>query len=553
MIGRAQRDGEDALSVDTGTVTKMDIAIWKNINPNAGDIFYDLLDGGSLHGRSWNITNSNGDSIYLHPSSYYINDFKLNHDGHPTIYDRYDSVFDVFDSSYGVIKKLKTQDHVTDNHELQLFTDHYYLIGYDPEVINMKQYNPNYSSNAFVLGTVVQEFDSGGHLIFDWDSFDHVEVIEALHEQLGAQYIDYMHTNSIEEDTDGNIIVSHRHLDQITKIDTKTGDFIWRLGGIMNQFTFINDSLHFTYQHDVRRLPNGDITVFDNGDFHPVLVSTAKEYALDLSNMTATLVWSYQHPLIQGKPLYAHAMGSIQRFENGGTFIDWGWVSKGDSIPSMTEIDANKQIVWEAKVTPEAFNVIYRAHRYNWEPCARVSATTMHTINIKQDSATIEWGNATNGKSYLIQYANTADDVWKSIYPNASSDTFAVLTGLQPGHVYEWQMQTFCSSPDPASSHFTAIQKFTTLSITSASDIKNNQLDLFPNPAAHSVIISLPVFSSTCEVFVMNELGSEVLRTSAHPEDGKISLAVDLLSSGIYFIKIISGEKTFTGKLLIQK
>jgi hypothetical protein len=66
--------------------------------------------------------------------------------------------------------------------------------------------------------------------------------------------VDYVHGNSIEEDTDGNIIISCRHLDQVNKINVGTGEFMWRLGGIKNEFTFINDPEPFTYQHDARRI-----------------------------------------------------------------------------------------------------------------------------------------------------------------------------------------------------------------------------------------------------------------------------------------------------------
>lgn len=40
---------------------------------------------------------------------------------------------------------------------------------------------------------------------------------------------------------------------------------IWILGGRRNQFVFTND-LRFSRQHDIRRLANGNITLFDNGN-----------------------------------------------------------------------------------------------------------------------------------------------------------------------------------------------------------------------------------------------------------------------------------------------
>ena len=64
-----------------------------------------------------------------------------------------------------------------------------------------------------------------------------------------------------------------RHLSSIIKIDRATGNVGWVLGGKENQFTFVNENEanspnYFSYQHDARILPNGDLTLFDNGNQH---------------------------------------------------------------------------------------------------------------------------------------------------------------------------------------------------------------------------------------------------------------------------------------------
>lgn len=58
---------------------------------------------------------------------------------------------------------------------------------------------------------------------------------------LNANYLNWTHGNSIEVDHDDNIIVSNRAMSEIIKIDRYSGDIIWRLGGPMNDFIFIND------------------------------------------------------------------------------------------------------------------------------------------------------------------------------------------------------------------------------------------------------------------------------------------------------------------------
>jgi hypothetical protein len=106
-------------------------------------------------------------------------------------------------------------------------------------------------------------------------------------------------------------------MDEITKIDRSTGDILWRLGAnaVNNEFTFIGDSRAFSHQHDIRRLPNGDITLFDNGNYDDPEVSRGVEYRLDETAKTATMVWEYHH----NPEIFGGFMGDVQRHDDGRT------------------------------------------------------------------------------------------------------------------------------------------------------------------------------------------------------------------------------------------
>ncbi|MCH7536032.1 MAG: aryl-sulfate sulfotransferase, partial [Bacteroidetes bacterium] len=134
----------------------------------------------------------------------------------------------------------------------------------------------------------------------------------------------YSHCNAIEIDFDGNLLLSTKRFDEITKINKNTGDIMWRLGGENNQFLFINDSAKFCFQHDIRRLPNGNITMYDNAEYtgNP---PRGLEYKIDTFQMTAQLVRELTHPLVLDAP----SMGNLQRLENGNSFISWGTVDPG--------------------------------------------------------------------------------------------------------------------------------------------------------------------------------------------------------------------------------
>jgi arylsulfotransferase ASST len=129
---------------------------------------------------------------------------------------------------------------------------------------------------------------------------------------------DLDHPNSIDFDLDGGVIVSYRNLSAIVKVNRRTHEFVWQLGGTHNQFTFVDDPLGgFDSQHTARILPNGHLLVFDNGWTHAPPASRAVEYSLDVANKTATMVWQYSAT----PSIFNDFTGSAQRLENGNTVV----------------------------------------------------------------------------------------------------------------------------------------------------------------------------------------------------------------------------------------
>ena len=137
---------------------------------------------------------------------------------------------------------------------------------------------------------------------------------QAFIDLICAAAFDFPHMNAIDIDTDGHILLSSRNTSEVTKINRDTGDIIWRLGGVHNQFTFVNDPLNGPRnQHAVRMVTTNDYTMFDNGNLHNPPVSRGVEYRLDTNNMTATLVWQYPNPTTPS--MYSFYMGDVQRLD----------------------------------------------------------------------------------------------------------------------------------------------------------------------------------------------------------------------------------------------
>jgi hypothetical protein len=229
-----------------------------------------------------------------------------------------------------------------------------FLMSYDPETVDMSTIVPGGNPTATVVGwwcrswTRTRTWSSSGGL-GTYGS-------PTQHENLTAATIDYVHGNAIEVDADSTLMISCRHMDEITKISRETGDIVWRWGGKHNEFTFIGDTLRFSHQHAIRRLPGGTVTLFDNGNFHPTQYSRAMEYQLDEVNKTATSVWEYRN----SPDVYGGAMGYVQRLENGNTLISWG-----TGATALTEVRPDGQKTVEMTLPAGIFS--YRGFRFPYD------------------------------------------------------------------------------------------------------------------------------------------------------------------------------------------
>ena len=254
--------------------------------------------------------------------------------------------------------------YTADLHEFKLLPNgHAILMAYDPEPVDMSLVVDGGDPNATVLGCIVQELDADKNVIFQWRSWDYIPFADS-YESLTTATVDYLHMNGVSVDLDGNYLISCRQLSQILKVDRSTGDVIWKLGGKQNDFSFLNENEanspdYFSYQHNISVLPNGNLTLFDNGNQHSPQHSRAVEYKIDEVNKTANMVWEYRHT----PDIYSMAMGSVQRLSNGNTLIGWGSAGmNGD--PSVVEVHPDKSIAFE--LTLPKGETSYRAFRFPW-------------------------------------------------------------------------------------------------------------------------------------------------------------------------------------------
>ncbi len=250
--------------------------------------------------------------------------------------------------------------YYVDTHDMLLLDNgHYLMMAYDPQVVDMSEIVEGGNPEAIVIGFVVQEVDVDQNVYFEWRSWDHDEITDVSDIiDLTAEEIDYVHGNAFEFTLDGNLMMSQRNMEEITKINYETGEIIWRLGLLakQNMFTF-NDTIGWSWQHDIRQLPNGNITIFDNGKNHkPESFTQAVEYQLDEENLTATLVWNHR----ENPDIYRRATGSHRRISENRSLIGWGMGSPLLATEISTDGERHLDLIG-----PPGTND-YRVLRFEW-------------------------------------------------------------------------------------------------------------------------------------------------------------------------------------------
>ena len=159
-----------------------------------------------------------------------------------------------------------------------------------------------------------------GRVLFEWRSLKHVGV-EETYQTGGRGPFDYFHVNSVGFDSDGHLLISARNTWAIYKVDRRTGEVIWRLGGKKSDFA-MGKGTAFAFQHDARSHDHGRvISLFDNGPQPKEKPrSRAVVIALDTERKRATLA----RQLVHSPPLFARVTGNTQLLPNGNTLVCWG-------------------------------------------------------------------------------------------------------------------------------------------------------------------------------------------------------------------------------------
>jgi hypothetical protein len=355
-------------------------------------------------------------------------DFKWQSTGVLTYFDSDAGGVIVMDSTFTVVDTLRCGNgYSTDVHDSMLLPGgHALLMSYDNEPIRMDTVVNGGLPKAAVTGLIIQELDRNKNVVFQWRSWDYVVITEALGVRFDTSPLDYVHGNAIELDGDGNLLLSARHLCQIIKIDRETGRVIWRWGGKRNEFRNIGDTTTFSYQHALRRLPNGHFLMFDNGNLRPDPYSRVAEYEVDQEAKTATLVWEYRH----NPDVHSFAMGYADRRADGTTLIGWGAAN-----PSVTVVDSAGKTLFEMTFPAGVYS--YRA--YEFPPLPKSMDIPVSEYIPKTSVLFQNYPNPFNPSTIFRYELRQTADVRLVVYDILGREVLTLVNEMEPAGVHEVQ------------------------------------------------------------------------------------------------------------------
>ncbi|HVM50477.1 MAG TPA: aryl-sulfate sulfotransferase [Candidatus Acidoferrum sp.] len=291
----------------------------------------------------------------------------------------------ILDNNYDLVETVVAGNgYAADGHDFQMLPNgHVLLMGYYKSEMDLSGIISGAYPSALVAAGVIQELDAQRNVVWQWRTWDHFNFATYYALEFGLPQfqalarnavMDSWHLTTVVLDTDGNLLMANYPVD-VQKINRQTGAVMWRLGGFGNQFSFVGESpavavTHFG-GHDVSRLANGDIMIFNNADQQATRSSAIYEYSLDEVHKVATKVWSYTPPT----NYYSWHYGSAQRMANGNTFIGWGGAdiipgiggTTNQAVPACTEVTASGQKVYELWFN-NPLTYSYRAYRVIYPP-----------------------------------------------------------------------------------------------------------------------------------------------------------------------------------------
>jgi len=300
----------------------------------------------------------------------------------------------VMNAHYQTVATVKGGNGLAaDLHDFQIAPDNTaYITVFNP--IHCDLASQDGPRSGAIVDTAVEAVDMKTGLVrWEWHALDHVAVSESETSPPDKTPWDWFHINSIDPEPDGDLLISARSTWAAYQLQGGTGKILWRLGGLKSSF-HMGPGTRTAWQHDARLLPDGDITMFDDGSNPPEEPqSRGVRIAVDTNTHQAHLVFALTHP---GVPLLAASQGNLQALEHGNSLVGYG------GVPQISEYAPNGSLLFDAHLPLD--QVFYRAFRFPWNASPLTSPAVTANLNNTSEETIVHmsWNGATAVASWRV-------------------------------------------------------------------------------------------------------------------------------------------------------
>lgn len=395
---------------------------------------------------------------------------------------------------------------------------------------------------AIIRETYILILNDNNEIIFEWNSSDHFNILDVNEDSpyvdLKSDSIDYLNASDLILESDTSILLCSKYMDEVTKIDIRNGNVIWRLGGANNEFTIIDDNDDgFSHPTKIAKKENGNILIFDSGLLHKNPVSSVKEYIVSEENKTATLIEIYQDYSKKNVDSFAGF-----HYDDKNIIAYWG-----NKTPSLTEFHSNSTIALRLNFSNQSF--ANQISKYQWK--TNLFTPVVDSINFGMWDYTVY--------RYLLFLENNTDDTVKITSASNHSEAFYLETEF-PVEIYPHSSNDIMVSYFPEMITTSFIQDVLTINVDTENhriaqqvklvgyrdDFIDPEIKTFPKdgdiniPLDTMIIVDFnePIrFVDSTEI--TNENVSELFRLKTDDENGEDVVFYSNVSTAKDIIKIV--------------
>jgi hypothetical protein len=333
----------------------------------------------------------------------------------------------IYNTSYQPVATVRAGNgYHADLHEILLTPQGTaWIDAFDP--IHMNLASAHGGANGVLTDSIVQEIDiKTGLVMWEWHAFGHIPLSDSFNPPQRSSYPwDYIHVNSIDPGSSGDVLISARNSWTIYDVDLHSGGFRWRLGGPHSNF-HMGPGTHFYWQHDAEFQPGGSISVFDNGS-DPPKEPQSRGLLLDpnLSTHTVTLVKAFTNPY---KKLLAESQGNTLSLSGGNWLMGYG------RLPNLTEYNAAGEVLLDAALGKNVQD--FRTYLAPWS--GQPATPPAVVVQPGAASGTMNVAASWNGATALAAWRVLAGSSPSALTPiaNASSTGFETVVQQLPRASY---------------------------------------------------------------------------------------------------------------------